>query len=166
MRAAGLVQQHPEAWRGATHHPFLDSLREGTLPPQAFEAWLAQDYLFVGDLLPFQARLLARAPRSAQAVLSGGLVALVDESNWFEEMARERGLELVETRHPTTAAYRGLLGALDEDPYPVAITALWAMERAYLEAWGSAAPGHPTFRPFVEHWTTPEFASYVAALEE
>ena len=165
MRAAGLIRGHPEAWRGATRHPFLDSLREGTLPPWAFEAWLAQDYLFVGDLLPFQARLLARAPRPAQAVLAGGLVALVDELAWFEDMARERGLELGETRHPTTAAYRGLLDALDEDPYPIAIMALWAVERAYLEAWGSAAPGHPTFRPFVEHWTMPEFAGYVAGSE-
>lgn len=166
MRAAGLIQQHPEAWRGATRHPFLDSLREGTLPPQAFEAWLGQDYLFVGDLLPFQARLLARAPRPAQAVLAGGLVAVEAELGWFEEMARERSLELKDKRHPATSAYRGLLDALDEDPYPVAIMALWAMERAYLEAWGSAAPGHPTFLPFVEHWTTPEFAGYVAGLEE
>ena len=166
MRAAGLIQQHPEAWRGATNHPFLDSLREGTLSPQAFEVWLAQDYLFVGDLLPFQARLLARAPRPAQAVLAGGLVAVEAELGWFEDMARGRGLMLEETRCPATSAYLSLLDALEEEPYPVAITALWAAERAYLEAWGSAAPGHPTFRPFVEHWTTPEFAGYVAGLEE
>ncbi len=166
MRAAELISRHPEAWRGATRHPFLDSLRDGTLPSEAFEAWLGQDYLFVRDLLSFQARLLARAPRLAHAVLARGLVALEDELGWFEGMARERGLELGETRHPTTIAYRGLLDALEDDPYPVAITALWALERAYLEAWGSAAPGHPEYRPFVEHWTTPEFAGYVAGLEE
>ncbi len=166
MRAAGLISRHPEAWRGATRHPFLDSLRDGTLPVEAFEAWLGQDYLFVGDLLAFQSRLLARSPRPAQRVLAGGLVALENELGWFEERARERGLDLGETRHPTTEAYRGLLGVLEEDPYPVAITALWALERAYLEAWGSAAPGHPDYRPFVEHWTTPEFAAYVDGLEE
>lgn len=166
MRAAGLISRHPGAWQGATRHPFLDSLREGDLPKEAFEAWLGQDYLFVGDLLSFQARLLARAPRSAQAVLAGGLVAVEDELGWFEGMAHERGLELGEDRHPTTSAYRGLLDRLEGDPYPVAVTALWAMERAYLEAWGSAAPGHAGFRPFVEHWTTPEFAGYVAGLEE
>ena len=166
MKAAGLISRNPEAWQGATRHPFLDSLREGNLSTEAFEAWLGQDYLFVGDLFSFQARLLARAPRSAQAVLAGGLVAVEDELGWFEEMARGRGLELGEDRHPTTISYRGLLDALEGDPYPVAITALWALERAYLEAWGSAAPGHPDFRPFVEHWTTPEFAGYVAGLEE
>ena len=165
MRAADLISRHPEAWQGATRHPFLDSLRDGTLPQEAFEAWLVQDYLFVGDLLVFQARLLARAPRPAQGILAGGLVAVEDELGWFEARARERGLGLADTRHPTTEAYRDLLRVLDKDPYPVAITALWAMERAYLEAWGSAAPGHQDYHPFVEHWTTPEFAGYVAGLE-
>lgn len=165
MRAVDLILRHPEAWQGATRHPFLDSVRNGSLPAEAFEAWLVQDYLFVGDLLVFQARLLARAPRPAQGVLAGGLVALEDELGWFEARARERGMWLVEKRHPTTEAYRGLLEALDGDPFPVAMTALWALERAYLEAWGSAAPGHPDYRPFVEHWTTPEFAGYVAGLE-
>ena len=51
-------------------------MRSGDLAPSAFQAWLAQDYLYVGDLLTFQARLVARAPRSAQAVLVGGLVAM------------------------------------------------------------------------------------------
>ena len=165
MRAADLISRHPEAWQGATRHPFLDSLRDGTLPQEAFEAWLVQDYLFVGDLLVFQARLLARAPRPAQGILAGGLVAVEDELGWFEARARERGLGLADTRHPTTEAYHDLLRVLDKDPYPVAITALWAMERAYLEAWGSAASGHPDYHPFVEHWTTPEFAGYVAGLE-
>ena len=167
MRAEDLISRHPEAWWGATRHPFLDSLRDGNLPVEAFEAWLGQDYLFVGDLLAFQARLLARAPRPAQRVLAGGLVAVEDELGWFEARARERGLlKLDVARHPTTESYRSLLDALEEDAYPVAITALWALERAYLEAWGSAAPGHPNYRPFVEHWTTPEFDGYVAGLEE
>ena len=166
MKAADLISRHPEAWWAATRHPFLDSLRDGTLPVGAFEAWLAQDYLFVGDLLTFQARLLARAPRPAQGVIAGGLVAVEDELGWFEDRARERGLQLGNTRHPTTEAYRSLLGVLGEDPYPVAVTALWAMERAYLEAWRSAAPGHPDYWAFVEHWTTPEFAGYVKGLEE
>ena len=26
-------------------------------------------------------------------------------------------------------------------------------------------PGHPDYREFVEHWTTPEFTDYVAGLE-
>lgn len=166
MKASDLLERHPAAWREAIRHPFLDGVRDGTLPAGAFESWLAQDYLFVADLLAFQARLLARAPRPAQAVLAGGLVALEAELGWFESKAAERGLVLEAPRRSTAAAYRDLLTRLDGEPYPAGIIALWALERAYLEAWKSASPGHPDYREFVEHWTTAEFADYVAGLEE
>jgi thiaminase len=166
MRAPGLLDHNPGAWREATQHPFLDAVRVGALPAGAFQAWMVQDYLFATDLLVFQSRLLARAPRPDQAVLAGGLVAVEAELGWFEGLAAERGLGLGEARHPTTVAYRDFLLGLDRESYTVGITALWALERAYLEAWRSAAPGHPDYREFVEHWTTPEFADYVTWLEE
>lgn len=160
----GLLERHPAAWRAATRHRFLDGVRDGTLPDGAFATWLAQDYLFVEDLLRFQARLLARAPRHAQAVLAGGLVALEAELTWFEEQAGLRSLRLVADRHPTTEEYRAFMAGLDGKPFAAALTALWALERAYMEAWGSAAPGAEPYRAFVEHWTVPEFAGYVAGL--
>lgn len=166
MKTAELLERHREEWGEAVRHPFLDGVRAGDLPAGAFETWLAQDYLYVSDLLVFQARLLARTPRAAQAIVAGGLVALVEELDWFEAMAKERSLALDVRRHPTAAAYRDLLSHLDAEPYPAAITALWAIERAYLEAWTSAAPGRPEYREYVEHWTTPEFAGYVSALED
>lgn len=164
VQASDLLERHPAAWREAVRHPFLDGVREGTLSAGTFDSWLAQDYLFVADLLVFQARLLARAPRPAQAVLAGGLVALEAELGWFEDKAAGRGLE--GPRRSTTAAYRDLLTRLDSEPYLAGITALWAIERTYLEAWKSASPGHPDYREFVEHWTTAEFADYVAGLEK
>ena len=166
MKAGELTERHAKTWREATRHPFLDGVRDGGLPEGAFEAWLVQDYLFVSDLLVFQSRLLARAPRPAQAVIVGGLVALEEELGWFEGLARDRRLALDVPRHPTTAAYRDLLSDLEDGPYPAGIVALWAAERAYLDAWRSAAPGHPDYRLYVEHWTTPEFAGYVGGLEE
>jgi thiaminase len=78
-------------WSAATRHPFLEAVREGTTTDSAFDRWLVQDALFVGDLLTFQARLLARAPRAAQAVLAGGCVALVAELDWFEVRPRGGG---------------------------------------------------------------------------
>ena len=42
---------------------------------------------------------------------------------------------------------------------------LWALERAYLEAWRTALPAAPVFREFVEHWTNDAFAAYVSELE-
>jgi thiaminase/transcriptional activator TenA len=160
----GLLRRHAEEWRAATRHPFLDGVREGTLPAGAFRTWLAQDYLFVEDLLRFQARLLGRAPRQAQAVLAAGLVALEAELGWFEEQARERGLRLVPERHAATESYRRLMASLDERPFAAGLVALWALERAYMEAWGSVRPGDPAYRAFVEHWTVPAFGGYVAEL--
>ena len=74
------------------------------MPTRAFEAWLTQDYLFAADLMVFQSRLLARAPRPDQAVLVGGLVAVEAELGWFEAKAGERRLKLDVSRHPTTSA--------------------------------------------------------------
>lgn len=165
MPVAELLESHAVAWRDATRHPFLDAVREGTIGRGAFDTWLVQDHRFVADLLRFQARLLARAPRSAQAVLAAGASALVEELAWFERVAADRGLDLDAPALPATAAYADLLDRLEAADVPTGLTALWAIERAYLDSWSSALPGAPGYREFVEHWTVPGFAEYVAALE-
>jgi thiaminase len=161
---ARLLERHASRWSRATRHPLLAAVREGGLAPAAFDTWLAQDYLFVNALLGFQARLLARAPRPAQAVLAGGLVALAEELSWFERLAGERDIDLTAAPRPGTIAYGRLLDELDNAPFPLALTMLWVIERTYLDAWSHAAPGAPAYRAIVEHWTTPGFAAYVDAL--
>lgn len=165
MRGADLVDTQGAAWRAATAHPFLDGVRDGSLPPAAFDTWLVQDHLFVADLLTFQARLLARAARPAQAPLADGLVALVAEQAWFEEQAARRHLDLDVEPAPATSAYARFFAQLEAGSYPAALTALWALERVYLEAWRLAAPGAPAYREFVDRWSAPGFGDYVAALE-
>ncbi|WP_040338940.1 TenA family transcriptional regulator [Candidatus Blastococcus massiliensis] len=166
MPVTDLLVRHADAWHRATRHPFLDAVRDGSVPAAAFDTWLVQDAHFVGDLLRFQARLLARAPRPAQAVLAAGCVSLVEELAWFEEQAVVRGLDLGGPRLPATEAYAELLERLDTADVPTALTALWTIERTYLDAWSSALPGAPDYREFVEHWTVPGFAAYVTALQE
>lgn len=163
---ATLPDRHAQRWSAATRHRFLDGVRDGTLPAAAVDTWLAQDARFVADLLRFQARLLARAPRPAQAVLAGGAVALVEELDWFERLAARRGLDLAAPARPETLAYAGLLERLDAAPHADAVGCLWVVERVYLEAWRSASPGAAGFAELVEHWTTPGFAAYVAALQD
>ena len=153
-------------WTAATRHPFLDAVRDGTITDDAFNRWLAQDALFVADLLAFQSRLLARAPRPAQGVLAGGCVALVDELDWFEVQAARRGVELEQPALAATIAYRELLERLDSMPVDVALTGLWVIEKVYLDAWSSAASSTSPLREFVEHWTAPGFVAYVDALGE
>jgi len=160
-----LLHRHPGDWARATRHPFLTAVRDGTLPAGAFDTWLVQDARFVADLLTFQARLLARAPRPAQAVLAAGAVSLVAELDWFAAQAAARGLDLAAAPLPATGAYAALLHRLDGAAVGSALTALWTIERTYLDAWTHARPGAPDLRQFVEHWTQPGFAGYVAELE-
>jgi formylaminopyrimidine deformylase / aminopyrimidine aminohydrolase len=164
--AASLSDVQAQLWTAATRHPFLDAVRGGTITDSAFDRWLVQDALFVADLLAFQARLLARAPRPAQGVLAGGCVALIAELDWFEVQAGRRGIDLGQPPIPATLAYRELLLRLDETPYDAAVTALWALERVYLLAWTSAQSATSPFGEFIDHWADPGFATYVDALGE
>lgn len=165
MPVAELLERHAAEWRRAVHHPFLHAVRDGILPAGAFDTWLVQDARFVADLLRFQDRLLARAPHQAHSVLAGGVTALGEELRWFEQQAAARGLDMAAPALPATARYVELLDRLDSADVPSALVALWTIERAYLDAWTGARPGAPEYRTFVEHWTTPAFADYVAGLE-
>jgi thiaminase len=155
-----------DLWNAATQHRFLLGVRDGDIARAAFDRWLVQDAIYVADLLTFQSRLLARAPRRAQQTLAGGCAALVAELDWFDEQAARRGLDTGQPPLPATLAYRELLGRLDAAPYDAAVTALWVIERVYLLAWSAALPGAPEYREFVEHWTDPGFAAYVDGLGE
>jgi thiaminase/transcriptional activator TenA len=163
MRVAELVALHPQEWNAATSGPFLDAVRDGSLPDSAFRNWLSQDYLFVADLLRFQARLLSIAPRGGQHVLTDGLMALEAELTWFEGHAARSRVHLDAEHQSVTQAYRELLASYSENWRP-GITALWTGERAYLDSWNRALPGAPAYRDFVSHWTHPDFAAYVARL--
>jgi thiaminase/transcriptional activator TenA len=100
----------------------------------------AQDYLFAQALVRAQSRIAATAPLADVGLLAGGVVATVGEVGWFEEMAARRGLALDAAKHPTTRAYCDFLLAVTYSGYPAQITAIWALERSYLESWDSAAP--------------------------
>jgi thiaminase len=50
MTADALMRSHTATWQGATVHPFLEGVRDGSLPEHSFDRWLAQDYLFAQAL--------------------------------------------------------------------------------------------------------------------
>ncbi len=165
MKPSDLLQRHCEIWRAATQHPFLVAIRLGTLDANIFATWLVQDYLFVASEFACQARLLARVPRSTQKLLIGSLQALKAELTWFESHAKMRNLALNVAPYAATAAYCDFLNSLEREPYAVAMTAIWAMERAYLESWQSTLPSHPNYQEYSEHWANSEFESFVTELE-
>src|SRR5690348_3860274 len=101
MKPADLLARHAKTWHEATHHQFLDAVRDGSLAPDTFATWLVQDYHFVLYEIACLARLLARAPRYAQNILVQGLAALEAEATWFETHARQRHISLHAPLAPT-----------------------------------------------------------------
>ena len=128
MTAEALVSRHMAAWQAATVHPFLAGVRDGSVPEDAFDRWLAQDYLFARALVRAQSRIAAAAPFADVGLLAGGVVATVGELGWVEEMAAGRGVVLDAPMHPATRAYCDFLLALTYSGYPAQITAIWALE--------------------------------------
>jgi formylaminopyrimidine deformylase / aminopyrimidine aminohydrolase len=165
MTAEALLARHAAAWQAATVHPFLAGVRNGSVPEDSFDRWLAQDYLYAQALVRAESRIAAGAPLADVGLLAGGVVATVEELGWFEEMAARRGVALDAPMHPTTRAYCDFLLALTYSAYPAQITAIWALERTYLESWEGVRPGAQPYRPFVERWTTDAFRSYVDDLQ-
>jgi thiaminase len=165
VTAAALLTRHAAAWQAATVHPFLAGVRDGSVPADSFDRWLAQDYLFAQALVRAQSHIAAGAPLADVGLLAGGVVATLGELGWFEEMAARRGLALDAPMHPATRPYCDFLLALPNSAYPAQITAIWALERTYLESWQGARPGAPPYRESVERWTTDAFRAYVGDLQ-
>jgi thiaminase/transcriptional activator TenA len=161
-----LQHSEPALWERATKHPFLQGVGSGRT--DSFEVWLRQDALFVSDLIEFQSRLVARAPRSAQRILATGVVGLVEELDWFDAQADRLEISIPAEPLQATRAYRELLRQLDTAPYKDALAALWLIERVYLEAWQYARSCGAGGRhaAAISHWTQAEFVGYVMALEQ
>lgn len=148
----------------ATTGSFLDGVADGSVSAAAFDRWLEQDYHFVATLVRAWGRMIQAAPRTDFALLLGGMTAFEQELTWFEEMAASRGLDLDVDLLEATMAYDETLLRLAAEPYPVAITAMWAVEEVYLASWEGVLPGAPAYAEYVTHWANPEFAEFVANL--
>lgn len=163
--AAQLLTKHADAWYSATHHTFLEKVKDGTLPEEAFSTWLGQDYYFASSLIDSQCLMLLYSPRSDQSLLIGGLFALESELSWFEENATIFNIDLTLPVLPTARKYKDFLLALQYKPYVVQITSLWALELAYFDSWSTALPGEPKYKEFIDRWTNDAFKEYVDGLE-
>jgi thiaminase/transcriptional activator TenA len=160
IRAAG------DLWRQATQARFLDAVAAGTLPSEAFQRWLVQDYFFARGLLMFQALMLAKAPRAAQQLLCAGLTALDGELTWFEQHHARLRLTLEAPPHPTCRRYVDfLIAAAHTQPFGVLAAILFGGEVSYLAAWSALKTQGP-YAEFIARWSNPQFAQYVRRLQQ
>jgi formylaminopyrimidine deformylase / aminopyrimidine aminohydrolase len=161
-----ILQKHTESWHEATVHPFLENCKSGTIQPNQFNTWLVQDYLFVIDFTRMLARVLASAPPQHFDVILSGLAALKDELNWFKEKAAERQLNLATEKQPTCEQYCKYMHSLADMPYPVQVTALWAIEFAYNQGWQLPGAMPADYKEFADRWGNSDFTAYVKLLEQ
>lgn len=159
-----LVLRAGRLWQEATTAAFLDAIGNGTLPPEAFNRWLVQDYHFADALTSFQGIAAGKTPRRFRKPLIAGLGALDAEMDWFEAQARVRGLKLDAPVHEICRRYCDfLIQAAYGEPYPVLLAVLFGVEASYLAAWSGLPPTGP-YAQFIDRWSNPRFAEYAESL--
>ncbi|NJM95842.1 MAG: TenA family transcriptional regulator [Phormidesmis sp. RL_2_1] len=166
LTCSALLSDHPQEWRSATIHPFLQQCQQGTISAEQFNTWLVQDYLFVTEFTRLAAHLLLSAPVVHFDPILGGLSALKDELLWFQAKAKARSLSLKVSPQPTCTAYCEFMRSLSSQPYAVQATAFWAIELAYNQGWQIHSPMPEPYTEFADRWGNPSFTEYVKILEQ
>lgn len=163
-----LLTEQASAWRRILDHPFVARTSDGSLPKATFDRWLTEDYYFVLSFRAFLEALAEVAPDGeARKILAGGSAALVPELALFESAAAERGLDLGVEPSLLNLGYSSYLLSSVREGWPVGITVLYAVEKAYYDAWASVrdTTGPDTqYAGFIANWSSPEFSAYVDQL--
>lgn len=157
-----LRDAHWGEWERLLRHPFLQRLRAREVSERSVYAWMEQNFHFAEGLLGLQAQLVHRAPNPHRLVLAHGLVGIVEDLDWMTVQPIDPQADT----HPARERYLAFLRLLGQEPYPVSIVSLWAINRAFHDAWNSAAPSGGPFVDLAEHWTAPEFQAYLHDLAE
>ncbi|KAK7264702.1 hypothetical protein RJT34_32312 [Clitoria ternatea] len=172
------LRKHRLVYIGATRHPFILSIRDGSINIDSYKTWLAQDYLFVRACVPFLASLLVKAWKESDEdgdmeVILGGVASLEDEISWFKREANKWGISLsdVVPQKPNINYCRLLESLVSPDvEYTVAVTAAWALEVVYQESFahcieeGSNTP--PELKETCARWGNEAFALYCQSLQK
>ncbi|RDX62165.1 putative bifunctional TENA-E protein, partial [Mucuna pruriens] len=172
------IRKHRLLYDGATRHPLILTIRDGTINIPSFKTWLAQDYLFVRAFVPFVASVLIKAWKDSDdsgdmEVILGGMASLEDEISWFKREANKWGILLSEVDpQQANINYCRLLESLmsPDVEYTVAITALWAIEAVYQESFahcieeGSKTPSE--LKETCARWGNEGFGKYCQSLQK
>ncbi|KMT16235.1 hypothetical protein BVRB_3g053910 [Beta vulgaris subsp. vulgaris] len=170
------VIKHDSVYTAATRHPFIHSIRDGSVDLSSFKTWLGQDYLFVRRFIPFVASVLLKACKesddeSDMEVILAGLASLNDEIHWFKKEAAKWDVQLnAVTPQKTNQNYCRFLESLmqPEVNYTVAITAFWAIEAVYQLSFAHCleddAKTPPELRAACERWGNEGFGKYCDSL--
>ena len=161
-----------EAWRAYTHHPFVEGMRDGTLPRAAYLRYLVQDYVFLIHFSRAWALAVTKAAtveemRFAARILDGLLneeIALhvatcaaegIDEATLFA--APEAVQNLAYTRYVLDAGHSGDFLDL------LATLAPCVMGYGEIGQRLAAAPAAPAYAGWAAVYAAPEYQEHCHA---
>ncbi|KAG1371351.1 bifunctional TENA2 protein [Cocos nucifera] len=177
-KTATWIDQYRLMYDRATRHPFVLSIRDGTVDISAFKRWLGQDYIFVREFVPFLASVLLKAWKDSDddsdvEVILGGIASLNDELSWFKREASKWDVHLGGiTPQKANVEYCRLLQSLmlPEIDYAVVITAFWAIETVYQDSFSLCLEsGSKTPEELMEtckRWGNAHFKEYCCSLQK
>ncbi|CAA3012118.1 probable bifunctional TENA-E protein [Olea europaea var. sylvestris] len=171
------IKKHSLLYTGATRHPFILNIRDGSIDISSFKRWLAQDYIFVRAFVPFIASILVKAWKESDVssdidLILSGMAALNDEIAWFKKEALKWGVALNSVvPHKANVDYCRFLESLmnPDVEYTLAITAFWAIETVYQESFahcledGSKTPEE--LKETCQRWGNEGFGQYCSSLQ-
>lgn len=171
------LKRHADLFRKATFHPFIQSIRNGSLDFNCFKRWLGQDYIFVREFVRFLASVLLKAPRDTANedidLILGGLVALDQELSWFKKEASIWEVDFLGTNpQKANKDYCRFLENLmqPEVEYVVIIVALWAIEVVYCDSFAicleADAKTPPALLEACQRWGNEGFKQYCVSLQK
>ena len=171
-----LLEAGDHIWAAQHEHPFVTELADGTLDEAAFRHWVEQDYRYLLDY----ARTFAIAGTKARdeatmAHLLGVAHTVLDyEMDLHREFAQEYDLtpgDLEAVRKaPTCVAYTNyLVRTAHEGSIAEIAAAIYPCGQGYLDVARHMADrmdGEHRYTPFVEKYTSDEFAEAVGWMRE
>ncbi|KAB1213852.1 Seed maturation protein PM36 [Morella rubra] len=171
------LRKHRLVYTGATRHPFVLSIRDGTVDLSAYKRWLGQDYVFVRAFVPFLASVLMKAWKESDDsldmdIILSGMASLNDEIAWFKSEASKWDVQLSDiVPQKANEDYCRFLESLmsPDTEYTTAITAFWAIEAVYQASFalcledGSKTPEE--LRETCQRWGNDGFHQYCNSLQ-
>jgi thiaminase/transcriptional activator TenA len=163
-----LVAANRPVWRAMAAHPLVLGVADGTLPPAPWRAWVQQDRVFVVEERRVAGALRAHGPPPALERLCGQLEqALAHEADAFAAEAERLGFPADAEPWPICLGYTSYLLEAARDGLLEGLTALFGVERAYLDTWtavrAASLPGS-AYHAWIQNWTSQEFRAFVDEL--
>ncbi|THZ81734.1 heme oxygenase-like protein [Aureobasidium pullulans] len=185
-----LLAHSPDAFTSATRHPWLHLAGTSQLPTDSLLSWLTQDRLYIFSYIPFMGNMLSKTsiPTTSSRIkclewrvadcFINALTNVRRELGMFEDILREHfdWKEGGETATKETRAYQDMFAGAGAPSQSILVgmTALWATEKCYLEAWKYALgfkeevpeekKSHVLHTTLIPNWTCDEFEEFVICI--